>query len=403
MTILTSPSLNKESFTVVARDAAIRTIKKIWNFNFTEEMLTKNNYYFYGATISAFIIWMFSTPKVEFFFDPIVNNAVHIFHMAPQINLSNESIYVAKLLLGLAIFRFIFLIAVGIADIALHKQMTGNRFDWRGMVNISMANVMMWGFGFLFIAFTPFLNEFMAQYVELLKSVPKIADVNGPTAVILACLIGDFCFYWSHRLTHNMRLLWNLGHINHHRHQNLTQFHFAAEPDVFALKASNGMALLMLPLLSSFFTSDLAGVGWFLVVVLVIDIWIDPSHSPVLYRLEQKYKFLRLMRFIFVTVAVHYTHHSREPRHNKKTGCNFGARFTFWDRMFGTYVEPDEKLPDTGLFGNHVDYCYNPIRFLLLPYVRFYRELKFNEFKHWPKIIFGSVFYSPPVKAKMSH
>lgn len=200
-----------------------------------------------------------------------------------------------------------------------------------------------------------------------------------------------------------MRLLWNLGHINHHRHQNLTQFHFAAEPDVILFKASNGVALLMLPMLSALFTSDLAGVGWFLIAMQIIDIWIDPSHSPVLYKLEQKYRPLRLMRLVFVTVAVHYTHHSKELRHNKKTGCNFGARFTLWDRLFGTYVEPEETLPQTGLFGKHTDYCYNPIRFLLLPYIRFYRELSLNNVKYWPRILFGSVFYTPPAKAGMSH
>lgn len=380
-----------------------RTVQKIWRFNIHEDMLRNNKLYLYGALAAAFIVWLFATPKLAFLFDPVRTNSVHIFHMMPQINLSNEYGPIARILLWLAIFRFGFLIAVGVADIVFHKRATGKPFAWKGMVNTSMANIMMWLFGFLFIGVSPYFEQFMSFYMTLLHSVPKIVDINGPLAVILACLIGDFCFYWSHRLTHNMRLLWNLGHINHHRHENLTQLHFAAEPDVLALKASKGITLFMLPLMSALFTSDLVGVGWFLIAVLVIDIWIDPSHSPVLYKLEQKYKALRMMRLVFVTIAVHYTHHSSEPRHNKKTGCNFGARFTIWDRLFGTYTEPDEEVPQTGLFGKHADYCYNPIRFLLLPYVRFYRELRFNHVKHWPKILFGSVFYSPPVKANMSH
>jgi sterol desaturase/sphingolipid hydroxylase (fatty acid hydroxylase superfamily) len=378
-------------------------ILKIWSFNITDELFLKNKFTLYSALVFGFIVWLFSTPKIEFFMDPIVTGSVHMFHMAPELDLAKQAPFIAKALLAIALFRFLFLIGVGVADIVFHKKVTGKPFAWRGMINTSLANIMMWGFGFLFIGFSPSFEQFMNKYVQWLNEVPHIIDINGPLAVILACLIGDFCFYWSHRLTHNMRLLWNLGHINHHRHENLTQFHFAAEPDVLALKASKGVALFMLPFLSALFTTDFSGAGWFLVVMLVIDIWIDPSHSPALYRLEQKYKFFRSLRLVFVTVGVHYTHHSKEPRHNKKTGCNFAARFTIWDRIFGTYVEPDEKIPETGLFGSHVDYCYNPIRFLLLPYVRFYRELKLNAYKHWPKILFGSVFYSPPVKAKMSH
>ena len=385
------------------RSTILRTAEKIWNFNIHPKLVSGNKLYLYSAIFLAFVVWLFATPKMAFLLDPLHTNTVYIFHMMPLVGLSEEPGQIAKVLLCLAFFRFAFLVAVGIADIVLHRRVTGKAFDWRGMVSTSMANIMMWVFGFLFIGVSPYFERFMVHYTTLLQNVPKIADINGPVAVIIACLIGDFCFYWSHRLTHNMRLLWNLGHINHPRHENLTQFHFAAEPDVLALKASKGVALLMLPLLSAFFTSDLASAGWFLVAMLIIDIWIDPSHSPVLYKLEQKYKTLRWMRLIFVTVAVHYTHHSSEPRHNKKTGCNFGARFTLWDRLFGTYVEPDEAIPQTGLFGKHVDYCYNPIRFLLLPYVRFYRELRHNQVRHWPKILFGSVFYSPPVKAKISH
>jgi sterol desaturase/sphingolipid hydroxylase (fatty acid hydroxylase superfamily) len=385
------------------RGAAAQIVHKIWNFNIHENMLSNHRRWLYAAFGAAFVVWLFATPKLAFLLDPLETNTAHIFHMMPEVNLGAEGALVAKILLGLALFRFAFLVAVGLGDIVFHRRATGKPFAWKGMINTSLANIMMWLFGFLFIGTQSWFEGVMAHYMQWLHAVPKIVDIKGPFAVILACLIGDFCFYWSHRLTHNMRLLWNLGHINHHRHENLTQFHFAAEPDVLALKASKGITLFMLPLLSALFTTDLAGVGWFLIPVLLIDIWIDPSHSPMLYKLEQKYRVFRMMRLVFVTVGVHYTHHSNEPRHNRKTGCNFGARFTLWDRLFGTYVEPDEEIPQTGLFGKHADYCYNPIRFLLLPYVRFYRELRFNSLRHWPKILFGSVFYSPPVKAKMSH
>jgi sterol desaturase/sphingolipid hydroxylase (fatty acid hydroxylase superfamily) len=44
---------------------------------------------------------------------------------------------------------------------------------------------------------------------------------------------------------------------------------------------------------------------------------------------------------------MHRIHHSPEMR---ETNSNFGAVFSFWDRMFGTYVEPGlGRAPTYGL------------------------------------------------------
>ena len=39
---------------------------------------------------------------------------------------------------------------------------------------------------------------------------------------------------------------------------------------------------------------------------------------------------------------MHFVHHGRDEKLN---GTNFGLVFSFWDRLFGTYADPDE-LPD---------------------------------------------------------
>ena len=97
-----------------------------------------------------------------------------------------------------------------------------------------------------------------------------------------------------------------------------------------------------------------------------------------------------------MTPGVHFTHHSREGRFNICNGSNFGARLTIWDRLFGTYAEPPEYVPEVGLFDDKADYCKTPLRFLLHPYVRLYSELKQNNVRYWPLIIFGTTAYEPP-------
>lgn len=218
----------------------------------------------------------------------------------------------------------------------------------------------------------------------------------------MACLIGDFCFYWSHRWGHKIRFFWNLGHINHHRSRNLSQMTLSVDPRTLFLNTAGGkvFTLLLLPLMTKLFALDIRDCGWALVVVMAFDAWADPSHSVVMYWTEMRFRALRAMRWVFVTPAVHFTHHSREECHNISDGCNFGARLTIWDRLFGTYVEPPPYIPEGGLFSDEADYCYNPIRFLLHPYVRMLQELRQNKVRYWPAILFGSASFEPPVPVK---
>lgn len=53
----------------------------------------------------------------------------------------------------------------------------------------------------------------------------------------------------------------------------------------------------------------------------------------------------RALEWIFVTPRVHGLHHAVDPR---LQGRNFGALLTVWDRLFGTYADPD-ALPDADL------------------------------------------------------
>jgi hypothetical protein len=112
---------------------------------------------------------------------------------------------------------------------------------------------------------------------------------------------------------------------------------------------------------------------------------------------------VKVFRYVFVSNNIHYTHHSREDRHNIRNGCNFGARVTLWDRLFGTYCEPPQQRPKTGLYRNNRDYCGPPVRFILSPWVRMAKELHRNKWRYWPKILFGPTSYVPPVKVEGKH
>ncbi|WNG15924.1 sterol desaturase family protein [Cystobacter fuscus] len=330
--------------------------------------------------------------------------SVVIFYNVKAVLLSSVDASIGSWIIAISFARILFGLVVGIADMVFYEKITGRPFDWNAMVTISAVNVV-----FLLTAVFTFMNpavtDLLVQYERLIQHVPTLVNLNGALALVVAALIGDFCFYWSHRWCHKVRFFWNLGHVNHHRSKNLSQLTQAVDPQSFFLDTAGGkvFVLLLLPVMTKLFTLDFRDSGWALIVLLVLDVWTNPSHSVVLYYAENRSRVLRWFRWFLVTPAVHFTHHSREPEHNLTDGCNFGARVTLWDRLLGTYVEPPPRIPEAGLFSEETDYCNNPVRFIFHPYVRMFTELRQNELKYWPAILFGPTTYDPPVPVKSKH
>jgi sterol desaturase/sphingolipid hydroxylase (fatty acid hydroxylase superfamily) len=353
-------------------------------------------------SLAGFLIWLIPQDALSDFDSLRNSESVRIFYMVKNLMLAEVDSSMAALLLMIAIGRAFFVILVGTLDVVLYKKVTGRAFDWESMMNISVVNAVLI-FSGIFVFFNPSFKQALTHYDALLQSVPTLFDLNGTLALVIAMLIGDFCFYWSHRICHGVRFFWNLGHIYHHRNRNLTQLTCAIEPPAMILQAAGGLSLLLLPLLSKLFTTDIHAAGWALVAFMVIDTWIDPSHSPVMYYLESRSKVLKSLRWAFVTVGVHFTHHAREVEGKYGTGCNFGARLTIWDRLFGTYSEPSDAIPQTGLFDPKADFCINPLRYLAHPFVRMGKELRQNKLRHWPAILLGPTSYEPPKPVHTSY
>ncbi len=355
------------------------------------------------AAIGALALWLLPQAMVNDPLSLLHAQSVRIFYMVDDVQLLQvPSSSFASLLVAIAIGRAMFVIIVGLLDLLLYRRVTGRPFDWESMINVSLVNGFLMLSG-VFVLANDGLLPLLAQYDRLLASVPTLVNLNGALALVVAALIGDFCFYWSHRLCHSNRFLWNLGHIHHHRNRNLTQLTCAIEPPLKLLQAAGGISLLLLPLLSKLFTTDIHSAGLALIVMMLADTWTDPSHSTAMYALESKSRLLKSLRRVLVTVGVHFVHHSREVQGRYGTGCNFGARLSIWDRLFGTYAEPGDAIPETGLFDLKADPCLNPLRYLLLPYARMGLELRGNALRDWPWILFGRVDYEPPNPARMSH
>jgi sterol desaturase/sphingolipid hydroxylase (fatty acid hydroxylase superfamily) len=77
-----------------------------------------------------------------------------------------------------------------------------------------------------------------------------------------------------------------------------------------------------------------------------------------------------MLRKIIVTPDLHRTHHSIDMQEGNS---NFGVVFTFWDRLFGTYVkQPKTGVPDLvmGLPSSESPRRFTPAGLFLHPFRR---------------------------------
>lgn len=146
---------------------------------------------------------------------------------------------------------------------------------------------------------------------------------------LTAFVLYDFCYYWNHRLGHEMNILW-AAHVVHHSSEeyNLTT----------ALRQSGSS------LFSWIFYLPMAILGYDPIVLitvgslnLIYQFWVHTRHIPKLGCYE----------WVFVTPSNHRVHHAQNQIYIDR---NYGGVFILWDRLFGSFQEElDSDKPIYGI------------------------------------------------------
>ncbi len=150
----------------------------------------------------------------------------------------------------------------------------------------------------------------------------------------------DFCYYWFHRLHHEVRALW-AAHVNHHSstHYNLS----TALRQPLLTPITGPWFWMPLPLLG--FTPAMILTGQ--AISLLYQFWL---HTEAIDRLP------RPLEWIFNTPSHHRVHHGKNVAYLDK---NHGGVLILWDRLFGTFAREDERV----IYGLTTDIdTYNPLR-----------------------------------------
>lgn len=180
-----------------------------------------------------------------------------------------------------------------------------------------LANMFSWASASTVPAFTPLI------------ALPDWGMAGAFLVVAAYLLIGDFIYYWFHRLQHAVPLLWRF-HAIHHSIQEMgagANYHHVMESIFKAL-------LVAIP------TSLLFSGGDLVVIGILIGFHGYYSHSATALNFGAMGRLVPDNR-------THRIHHSREERHFEK---NFGGATMIWDWLFRTaYFPTKDEWPDTGL------------------------------------------------------
>jgi len=195
---------------------------------------------------------------------------------------------------------------------------------------ITLAVRSLFGLGFTLVTYDFIYQNFAIFYFE------KTWIVYLFTFIAI-----DFQFYWGHRLSHRVNVLWN-KHLIHHSSE---EFNIACSMRQPALDLVNFLFFLSIP-------TAVIGISPLMIAFIL------PFHklAQVWYHTRLIGK-LGILERIIVTPSQHRVHHALNPIYIDK---NYSAVFNVWDKIFGTFQEELETEPP--VYGiTKPSQTYNPI------------------------------------------
>lgn len=175
------------------------------------------------------------------------------------------------------------------------------------------------GFGLIFGLFNGLL------YLWIYESTPFKMPMNAWWAWAILLFADDFFYYWFHRISHESRFFWNF-HVVHHS-SNKYNLSVAVRQSWFS-GIAHWVFYLPLALMGFPLWAYLTMHGF----NLIYQFWI---HTEVIKKLP------RPIEYFINTPSHHRVHHGVNDQYQDK---NYAGVFMIWDRMFGTFVEENEKV-----------------------------------------------------------
>jgi sterol desaturase/sphingolipid hydroxylase (fatty acid hydroxylase superfamily) len=187
----------------------------------------------------------------------------------------------------------------------------------------------------------------------------RLLSLGQPLAAwswLLLFLAEDLCYYWFHRLHHEVRLLW-AAHVNHHSSQYFNLSTALRQP-------------WFTPITGPIFWLPLALLGYPPAMILtaqalslIYQFWI---HTEVVKKLPAPIEWL------FNTPSHHRVHHGKNVAYLDR---NHGGVLIVWDRLFGSFAPEDAAEPVR--YGiTHDLATFNPLRIATHEFTAIARDVR---------------------------
>lgn len=175
------------------------------------------------------------------------------------------------------------------------------------------------------ILLAPFLywSDYLTELEWGLSSWLGYAGVGGMVATVI---VFDFFDYWWHRFNHRFGLLWRFHKVHHvDTHVDVTT----------ALRFHPGELFISFFVKASWIAIWGPSVAAFALFEISVSLASQFHHSNI----DFPDRWERVLRLVIVTPRFHTSHHTV----TRRTGdANFATVLIVWDRLFGTYREPDD-------------------------------------------------------------
>lgn len=178
------------------------------------------------------------------------------------------------------------------------------------------------------------IGLFSLAWLPGLALRPLVAMVPPVIMPVLGIVMFDVAFYWVHRWSHEVPLMWRFHAVHHSTEQLDWVSGFRNHPVDGAIGAPAFAFLL-----AAGFSAEFSGA--LVVIQIVTGLFL---HANVRFLWKPLHK-------IVITPEFHHWHHTNEQ---DAINTNYSIFLPIWDLVFGTYFMPNERRPEVYGISEHM-------------------------------------------------